>query len=453
MMHHAHVLRIALFTLVTAAMLAGCAETTRPQSSGKGMVRGINAIVTAPELAFLIEERNQGNVNFKEVNGFKAWDDLSYNFNFDLLLPGSSVRDRIASQFIDVVADTEYTLVLTGTLDNPSILLWEAPERTWDGTETAFEVDFAHLSPQLGQVDVYFATAGTAPVLGNQVGTLSNGDRLPYQEFPEGDYEITVTAPGDPATVLFQSAALTRSATTRVTVALFDKDPSIVADVAVSIISAGGVSQALADVNTPPLLRAYHSAFGTENFDGFLNDDFNNISFPNVGFGELSGYVDLTEVETPVTLTAVGNSGAIIHDATVQLVVNSRRTLALFGQPGALFTRTLLHDARPLDTFPVARITDLSSNIDVLDIYDVEGGTAIDDQVSPRFGGIVPGVSTTFFAATAGSREFVITLNGEKAPIAAPLALDLAAGDIVDMVIVDTADPATVELRILESTP
>ena len=89
----------------------------------------------------------------------------------------------------------------------------------------------------------------------------------------------------------------------------------------------------------------------------------------------------------------------------------------------------------------------------MLDIYDVEGGTAIDDQVSPRFGGIVPGVSTTFFAATAGSREFVITLNGEKAPIAAPLALDLAAGDIVDMVIVDTADPATVELRILESTP
>jgi len=123
----------------------------------------------------------------------------------------------------------------------------------------------------------------------------------------------------------------------------------------------------------------------------------------------------------------------------------------LFGEPGALFTRMLLHDARPLETFPVVRITDLASNIDLLDVYDVESGTVIDDQVTPRFGGLVPGVSTAYFGATAGSRDFVITLRGEKTPIASTVTLDLANGNIVDMVILDTLDPQAVELRILDS--
>jgi len=451
MTQYAQPFRLALLALIAVAVISGCAETTRPQATGKGKIRGINAVVTAPELAFLVEERNQGNVNYRDVLGFKAWDDLSYTFNFDILMPGATTRDRIASQFIDVVADTEYTLVLTGTLDNPTILTWEAPDRDWDGTETVFEADFVNLSPQLGPVDVYYAVEGTPPVPGNEIGTLDFGDRVPYQEFPAGDYELIVTPPGDPATILFQSSALSRSGATRVTIALFDKDSSIVSGIGVNIISASGTSQSLADVNLPAQLRTYHAAFGTENFDAFLNNDFNNVVYPNVGFGALSDFADITEIETPVTFTSVGNAGAIIHEDSVQLVPNSHRTLVLFGEPGTLFTRMLLHDARPLETFPVVRITDLASNIDVLNVYDVESGTVIDDQVTPRFGGLVPGVSTAYYGATAGSRDFVITLPGEKTPIASTVTLDLANGNIVDMVIVDTVDPQTVELRILEA--
>ena len=149
-------------------------------ATGDGNVRGINAIVTSPELIFLNEEQPIGNVNYRDVAGFKEWDDLTYNFNFDILLPDTEQAERLATQFIDVQADFEYTVVLTGTLANPSILFWEAEEKEWTGTETVFEVDFVHLSPLLGQVDIYYAPTGTAPVSGNQIGTLSNGDRIPY---------------------------------------------------------------------------------------------------------------------------------------------------------------------------------------------------------------------------------------------------------------------------------
>ena len=101
-----------LATIIMASLLlAGCAESTRPMATGNGNVRGINAIVTSPELIFLNEEQPIGNVNYRDVAGFKEWDDLTYNFNFDILLPDTEQAERLATQFIDVQADFEFAAV------------------------------------------------------------------------------------------------------------------------------------------------------------------------------------------------------------------------------------------------------------------------------------------------------------------------------------------------------
>lgn len=447
-----NVRRFVAGALIAVLFLGGCADSTREEATGEGRIRGINAIATAPELLFRIEERAIGNVNYRGVAGFADWDDLGFNFNFDLLRSGSATPDRLVSQFIDVVADVEYTLVITGTLDNPSLISWEAPEPVFVAGETVFEADFVNLSPLLGEVDVYYALEGTAPVLGNEVGTLASGERLPYVQFPTGDYELILTAPDDPSTIIFQSSALTRDVATRVTFALFDADPSITANVGVTVFSAGGGSQLLADVNSPPQIRTLHGAFGTGNFDGYLNDDFGNVVFADIGFGELSAYAGISGSVTPLTLTPAGNPGAVLLETDIQLLSNSLRTVILYGPPGALVSRNLVNDARPVALFPVVRITNLSSNIEALDIYEVDPGTVIDATVIPGFRGAVVGVSTGFFNSEAGSREFVVTLAGEKDPISAPLALDLDNGDVVDIVILDTADPAVVELSVFDST-
>jgi hypothetical protein len=310
----------------------------------------------------------------------------------------------------------------------------------------------------LGQVDVYFALEGTTPVLGNQVGTLSNGDRIPYLELPEGDYELILTAPGDPSTVVFQSSPFTRTPVERVSLALFDPDPSITAPVGVNIFFPGGAAQTLADINSPPIVRTLHAAFGTENFDGYFGEDFGNVIYPNVGFGELSNFVETTEILTPLTLTAVGDANDVIYEVNLQFIGNTRRTVVLFGEPdglleGDLFTRPLLHDGRPLATFPVVRITNFSTNIAVLDIYEVDPGTVLDETVFPKFGGSVLALTTGFFDTPEGLREFVITRNGEKDPISEPVVLDLANGNVVDMVILDTVNPSMVEMRVFETIP
>lgn len=446
--------RVLLTSTAIAALLlaVGCAETTRPKASGKGSVRAFNAIVTSPELLFRAEESAQGNVNFRGRILRRDWDDLSYNFNFDLLLPGDPDPIRLASEFIDVIADIDYTLVITGTIDNASIIMWEDPERVWAGTETIFEADFAHLSPQLGQVDVYYATAGTVPMVGNEIGTVSNGERLAYQEFPEGDYVLTITAPGDPSTVLFESETFPRIPAEQVTIALFDPDPSITASIGVNLYVAGGQSQTLADANTPAIIRTAHAAFGTVNFDAYLDDDFGNLIFPNIGFTEVSDFVDQINANTPITFTEAGDSGAVLLDDVIQQIPNSRQTVFLWGQPGNLAARPLIQDARPLETFPVVRLSNFSSNFASLDVYEIDPGIIVDDLVSPKFIDVTPGLSTGFFDATAGTSAYVITSRGEKDAVSTPLIVDMVNGDIVDIMIVDTADPLTVELVIFEST-
>ena len=306
---------VAILAVVIA--VSSCAESTRAVATGKGNIRGINAIVTAPDIGFLIEERGLGNVSFKGTSGFSPFDDLTYNFNFDLLLPGELRATRLATEFIDVLADHEYTVVLTGTIANPSSFFWEDPVREWADTETVFELIFTHVASSIGELDIYFAAPGTVPVLGQSVGSLTSGNRLQGLDFEEGQYELILTPKDDPATMLYQSVPLTASPQTRVTIAIFDQDPSVTGNIAVNFIGEGGASSVLADINFPPQVRTLHAAFATANFDGYFNSDFTNLIYADIAFQELSPYVDVAAVTTPLTLTPVGNSGATIHEGDV----------------------------------------------------------------------------------------------------------------------------------------
>jgi hypothetical protein len=445
---------ITVFAALLAMMVAGgCAKTANVEATGKGAIRGINSIVTAPDLNFKIEERSIGAATYKGAAGFAQYDDLSYSFNFDVLLPGDATATRLATQFIDVVADTQYTLVLIGTVANPEILSWEAPARAWDGDETVFEADFVHLSPVLGEVDVYFAPVGTAPVLGNAVGTLNFGGRISYAEYPDAQYQLIITPKDDidPLNYLYQSTTLSSTPATRVTFAFFDPDPTITAGIAVSLINSGGGSASIPDVSKPANVRLLHAALGTDRVDGFLDNDFNSVVFQDVGFGELSTYTDFGSLATNVTLTDVGNTGAVVHEEAINGGGNSRITLILAGAPGTLLFHSLQDAARPLETFAVIRLANLSVNADFVDIYLLDPGTPISADVAPRYRALAGLQDTGFFGVASGSYEISITRAGELTSISAPIAIDVVSGNYADIVILDNVDPDRADLFMFNS--
>ena len=438
-------------TLLAVLALFGCSDTQRLEATGKSAIRGINALVDSPELSFLIEERSIGGVAFKSVAGFAEYDDLSYNFNFDILLPGDIEATRLGSQFIDVVVDNEYTVVLTGSYDNPIISFWEEPERTFDGSETIFEMDFAHLAASQGEIDVYLAAIGTTPVLGEEIGSLNVGERIPYQEFTDGTYEFIVTPKGLPGTILFQSNGLISTPATRVTLAIFDADSSLNVNLAVSLLNTAGGSTSLFDINKPAQLRLLHAAFGTSNIDGYLDSDFSSPAFPNVAYGEVSDYIDIDGSLMPLTITPIGNSGAPIFEQNTASVLNSRSTIVFGGDPATPIFLELIDDARPIAPYPVLRVSNLSVNASPVNIYLIDTGATIDAETVIEFAALPYPFDTGFFGPTPGMAELVITRFADIIPISVPLPLTMQNGDVFDVVILDTADPNVVDAVLFDS--
>jgi hypothetical protein len=437
---------------VVLATVAGCAETSKVEATGKGTIRGINAIVTSPEAIFRIEEVIVGTASFKQAAGFSPYDDLSYNFNFDVIIPGETDAVRLASQFVDVIADTEYTLVLGGSIAAPTITMWEEPERDWTEGETVYEVDFVHLSPTLGEVDLYFLPFGTVPAQGLAIATLNYGDRVPYQEYPQGGRDIFITLKDDPDNYLYQSPTVPPTPGARTTFAIFQPDPTLTANIAVNLIDSSGGSSNLPDIGSKPVFRLLHAAFGTTNVNGYLNNDFGTIVFENVGFGEISAYVELDPVIGPFTLTDTLNSGAPVHEEEVSIGGNSIHTIYFSGEPGALSYLDFPDSGRPLETSPQVRLTNVSVNAGTVDIYLLEPGTVIEVGTPIQFNSLPTLLSTGFFGPIAGNYEITITNSGDSVPIAPPVTFDLANGDIVDIAIMDTADPAVMNLFVITST-
>jgi hypothetical protein len=141
------------FLLCLAAFLAaGCAQDSGlPTPSGKGTIRGINAIPASPTVTFKIEERPLDTLIYKAASPGARYDDFDYNFNFDALLSAEG-STRIASVPLNIDANRDYTLVLTGDLEAPDVLVWDIDQREWNDTETVFELRFAHLAESQGKV-------------------------------------------------------------------------------------------------------------------------------------------------------------------------------------------------------------------------------------------------------------------------------------------------------------
>ena len=141
-----------LLVLTTGLFLGACGGGSQlPVATGKASITAINAIYGSPDMNFLIEERTIGRVGYKSTTVRASYDDLDYTFHFDIRFAGDIAITRLASQFIDFVADRHYTILASGTIAAPTLTVWDVPQRTFVDTDTVFQARFhtpAHRSAQ-----------------------------------------------------------------------------------------------------------------------------------------------------------------------------------------------------------------------------------------------------------------------------------------------------------------
>ena len=432
-------IRATCTVIVVAIVATGCAESQRPQATGKGNIRGINAIVSAPPVAFLVEERAQGLLGFKDGLGSR-FDDLPYKLNFDVRFVGDDENTRLATQAIDVVANTEYILSLTGTLAAPAITVWQQPERDWEGNETSFEASFGHLTDSVGTVDVYYDAPGIAPAAGNARGSIAKDGFIPAAEFPAGAYQLILTAANDPATIIYTSPTTTPGGALSLTYTFFDADPSITGPLSVRLMPSAGTSVELPDLNSPPTYRTYHGAFGTGNYDAYINADLTTAIAADVAFSQISGDTDAVVGDNIITFTAAGNAGSTLLQSTTAALAGARHSMFLAGPPGSLTSMSMVDDRRPEQTIGKFRLVHSAANTGAVDIYVTAPGIDI-ANVLPNLARISQFTSTDYARLNAGTYEARITPAADKTVIGGPLTLDFATDGIADLALLDTADP------------
>lgn len=443
----ARIFHTVVLTLVSAALF-GCTETRFEEATGKGQIRGINGIVDSADVVFLIEESPLGQLAYKNATGQQEFDNLTYNFNFDLPIPLQDDQ-RLSTRFVDVVEDIDYTFVLAGTVANPQTLLWERPARIWEGSETVIEVRFGHVNNTIGEIDVYLAAPGTVPVLGNAMGSLDFGSLIPDVELASGNYEIVLTARDDPSTVLFTSGQLTLAPATSYTIVVFDADPSITGPISVRLVQLSGNSFELPDINFPPTAQFINAAFGSGNIDIAADGDFTNLLVSDLPFGTVSADVDVAEGAASYAYTPAGNTMPLFEE-DVALLRGTRSMFVVLGEVGDVDAIQLPSQRRGVSSVAQFRLTNASFNGQRIDLYFTEPGGTIDDR-PPNILGLPFGEATAVGPQLAQEFEVTVTRNTEKTPLAGPTPLTLSLNNVVEIVVLDTADPNVVDLLIFDN--
>lgn len=444
--------RLVIACLAVALLSACGGESSLPEATGKGSVSAINAIATSPEIGFLIEERAQDGINFKENVPPRDWDDLAYTFNFEAVIPPEPGTTRIASEFLDVVANMEYIFLVWGSLSDPTISLWEKPERAFDGSETFFEMRVGNAAQTLGRVDVYFAPEGVAPVLGEQFATLAPGEISATADFESESYVVTVTAEGDPSTVLFQSAPSFIIPIQSVVVTLFEGDANDTSPFAGRIINSSGQSTSLPDGRSSPTTRYVHATPDLATADVYDDAALTNRIVAGLVFGDATGDIDTPIGEVPLSFTAADNPGAILHETTLTSFIGTRvnfyMTVDTTVDPSALIGARLIVDRRSIET--IARLTFFHSAVNhpEVDLYVVDRGETIDDKL-PRQFGLAYRAQTPAIALAEGSFDIYVTTVGDKTILDGPIPFDTVLGGVYEGLLIDRVDPALAEFKIL----
>lgn len=449
-----------LVTLAAALFLGACGgESSLPEATGKASISAINAVKTAPEVAFLIEKRSLGTAAYTRATSATRFDDLSYNFNFELSYPGETERRNLASVSQDIVKDTDYIFVLTGTLANASVLVWETPEREFTGTETFFEARFAHTADSLkslGSVDYYFAAPGVAPAADNAVGTLAFGDVLTPGDFEAGDYVLTITAAEMPGDVLYQSATTTFVAATQYIMTSFDGDAStfapIIARAIVSGTSSAGGSLRMPDANYPSTVQFVNGSLAIDTVDIYGDALLTSQLVAGHAYKDISAEFELAAGDNPVLYTPTTLLSPVLIDDTLNFALGLRGRAVAYGSADSFELKTYLPDRRSVESQAGLQLFNAATNFALINIYVVDTGTTIIDKIAARTA-VPSGIALPVIGLAAGSFDIYITQIGETDILAGPIQIDVERGDMLEGMIFDTVDPATLEINFFPNNP
>lgn len=421
----------------------------------------------------------------------------TYAFSIDTVADDADPTEVVASFNVDLAEFTTYTVVAVQDAGGDLDLVELTQPRNAIPTGQ-FRVTLLHASGGVGAVDVYVTAPGVALDTVDPTATLAFGEfsdadaaadgNQPF-ELAAGTYQVRITLTGDP-TVVFDSGPVDVDAGVDLIAAAVPNTSTVGTPVPVVLyFSNAFLSELGPDVDDEAGLRVYHAATDGGVVDIYLlepGDDpetgtpvelLEDVPFEGVSPAlDAVSAVAADDYEIRVTVANAPNmqlippipdegeaTGAAVslQGSTVTTAIAAgtaaRETLTIIAAQDNVRSVPTLVKLRVIHASDVAQGDDGEGGIpdpaQTVDVYVVATGAGVTGD--PILSGVAFGDNSGFLQIAPGDYDVIVTANGETdPPLAGPVSVTLAAGDVITAVAIDDPDgdpPA--RLEIINDTP
>lgn len=387
-------------------------------------IRVVHASPDAPAVNALIDEFPLANeLTYKQATRFVNYRPSgTRTVQVDGLVPGGTVP-VIGPAELSFEADTSYSVIAVGPVAAIEPLIIANPTSAVPAGSVRAQV--VHGAPAAPPVDVFVTAPGADLTQAAPLGSFEFKESLGPAVIPAGEYQIRVTLPGEPGTVVFDSG----------TVALPDGGDLLIVAVEntgpgaalISLLVADGVSSfEILDAATPTGFRVIHASSDAPPVDIYVNG---GLLLESVPFPAFSDFVSADPGNYQVTVTAENNPGAVVIDAPLTLEAGQEYSVYAAGLLAGIEPYVLVDDRRSIATAARVRIVHLSPGAGLVDIYVTAPGTDI-ATVEPTFAEVDFKAETGYVSLAGGSYDVTVTVAGTKTAAIGPAEITIADGDV-----------------------
>jgi hypothetical protein len=308
-----------------------------------------------------------------------------------------------------------------------------------------------HAAENVPGIDVYVQPTGTGIAGATPRGTVSFLGQIAPKTLVGGDYEITLTAAGDPSNVLYAAGAVTLAA--GVTNVLVIASEAGQGTAAISIIGAQDSSFVLYAANATSGVRAINLANDGAARDIAVNHEYTPPLLPAIPFGTVTSYVNVpVNAALPITVTPVGNPGVLELDTTLSAPPGTLSTAMIAGPAGTLTAQVVIDDRRRITSEAKLRFFNGANQFTTAtEIVLAPPGT--DQSTLLALTSLSAPALTDYLYATPGEVDLYFREISTNTVRAGPIHVNLVEGGIYGVLALNGPDTATVSVVFTDDTP
>jgi hypothetical protein len=405
-------------------------------------VQVLHASPDAPAVNILVDGNEVlAGVDYKVGSQKIALDEGTYSIQVDGILPGGNAT-VIGPVDLDFSGDTIYTIAAVNDVAAIEPVVISQPDTAVSaGSARLFVLHGASAAPQ---VDVFVTTPGADLSATAPVGTFAFRESIGPAEVTAGDYQIRVTAAGDPTAVVYDSGTVTLGDGADLTIAAVASTSGGAAPISLVALD-GSSSFEILDANTPTSLQVVHASPDAPAVDVVVDG---GVLVPGLAFPDATGFVEVPAATYNVAVTVAGNPGAVaIGPVDLDLLAGTRYSVFAVGELAAIEPLILTDDARRVATNAKVRIVHASPTAQNVDLYVTAVGADINAE-TPTRADVPFKANTGFLDLAAGDYDVTVTPTGTKTAAIGPATITVEDGGVYTAVARDPL-PGAAELGLI----